>query len=320
VKEVVIGSDFGAPASAGQQAKKIILIEAIRVSERCYIIQPIGRNERLVREVPEGASWSANRRGWTVHELTESLASDKQVSVVALDFPFSIPISLLNDSEFAGRLEQKQAFGSRSAWAKFVRDRLDLRFPSTQANSRLGDLAKFDAWRDKEYWKHLRQTDRATGGSAPLKHQYQNVFAMTLIGSAMLEELRESGFVLNLTSAAMTPNMRIVFETYPAAVARSIGFRGSYKTHARDCMKQAEKYLEAQGITLQMDPQVEEFCHTYVTGSQPKDPDGADAFLCLTAAICFREGLAELHCGDAQIAALNEEGCIIAPRKVAAAS
>jgi hypothetical protein len=48
-QEVVAGSDFGVPASAGQQAKKIILIEAARVKDRAYSIRPTGRNERLVR-------------------------------------------------------------------------------------------------------------------------------------------------------------------------------------------------------------------------------------------------------------------------------
>jgi len=36
--DVVVGSDFGAPATAGAQAKKIISIEAVRGGERSYSI------------------------------------------------------------------------------------------------------------------------------------------------------------------------------------------------------------------------------------------------------------------------------------------
>lgn len=316
VLEIVMGNDFGVPASAGQQAKKIILIEAARLKDRTYSIRPTGRNERLVRLPGAGTDWKGSRRGWTIPELTDSLVSDPLVTVASFDFPFSIPLTLLNDPEFA-QLVGQPAFYKRSAWAKFVSDNLRLVFPSAHAKAKLVDLANFKVWRDKRFWKK-RRTDEATGGSPPLKDKYQNVFAMTLAGAAMLEHFSKQGITLGLSSTTMPLNRRVVFETYPAAVASAIGFSGNYKKSPSECLYQAEKYLAAQGITLGFAEPVRDFCLEYRTAGKSKDdpdPDGADAFLCLVAAICFRENLVELCCGGATSAVLEEEACIITPRR-----
>ena len=45
----VLGCDFGASLRAGDQAKKNILIEAVRLGPRDYVVTPSGRNARLVR-------------------------------------------------------------------------------------------------------------------------------------------------------------------------------------------------------------------------------------------------------------------------------
>jgi hypothetical protein len=315
--EKIVGSDFGVPASAGQQAKKIILIEAVRLGERSYSIRPTGRNERLVRHVGVGESWKHSRRGWTVPDLAESLASDPTVTVSAFDFPFSIPLALLNDSEFA-QLVGQASFRKRSIWAKYVGDNLRLEFATGHAGAKLTDLAKFDVWRDKRFWKK-RRTDQATGGSPPLKDKFQNVFAMTLAGNAMLERLGRSGIILSLSSATMPQKTRTAIETYPAAVANRIGFKGNYKREPEECLQQAERYLAAQGIRLDCSKTIRKFCLEYRTSGKSKDdpdPDGADAFLCLVAAICFRENLGELCCDGARSAVLDEEACIIAPKRV----
>lgn len=320
VQEIVTGSDFGVPASAGQQARKIILIEAARLKERAYSIRPTGRNERLVRTPTPGTDWRASRRGWTVPELADSLASDSLVKVSSFDFPFSIPLSLLNDPEFA-RLVGQPTFCKRSAWAKYVSDNLKLAFATAHAKAKLADLAKFGVWRGKQFWKR-RRTDEATGGSPPLKDKFQNVFAMTLAGTAMLEHLSKKGVVLSLSSTSMPAKQRVAFETYPAAVADAIGFRGNYKKSPGDCLQQAENYLAAQGIRLEFAESVRKFCLEYRTtgkSNDDPDPDGADAFLCLVAAICFRESLVELCCGGATSAVLAEEACIITPRRAASA-
>jgi hypothetical protein len=74
--ELLIGSDFGAPLKAGEQAKKTIAIEALRTAVRRYEILATGRNERLVRERDDAQSWSYNRRGWTIPGLAESVRND----------------------------------------------------------------------------------------------------------------------------------------------------------------------------------------------------------------------------------------------------
>ena len=318
VQEMVTGSDFGVPASAGQQAKKIILIEAARLKDRTYSIRPMGRNERLVRTPAAGTDWRASRRGWTVPELADSLASDLSVTVSSFDFPFSIPLSLLNDPEFA-QLVGQPTFCKRSAWAKYVSDNLNLAFPTAHAKAKLVDLANFKVWRDKRFWKK-RRTDEATGGSPPLKDKYQNVFAMTLAGTAMLEHLSKEGVALGLSSKSMPANHRVVFRRILLRSQSAIGFSDNYKRRPGDCLQKAEKYLADQGITLEFSESVRKFCLEYRTTGKSKgdpDPDGADAFLCLVAAICFRESLVELCCDGAASAVLHEEACIITPRRAA---
>jgi hypothetical protein len=114
----------------------------------------------------------------------------------------------------------------------------------------------------------------------------------------------------------MPAKKRIVFGTYPAAVANAIGFSGNYKRSPGDCLQQAEKYLAAQGITLEFSEPVRKSCLEYRTTGKSKDdpdPDGADAFLCLVAAICFRERLVETCCDGAASVVLQEAACIITP-------
>jgi len=318
-EEKLLGSDFGAPSSAGQQAKKVILIEAIRLGERSYAIRPTGRNARL-RTTLTGPTWRDRRPGWTIPELAESIACDPSVSVAAFDFPFSIPLSLLNDPGFAQAVGQ-EVFCRRAKWSQFVSDNLRLAFTSNHAKARLADLSNFNNWRDtpgNKYWIR-RHTDFATGGFSPLQDRYQNLFSMTLTGTAMLERLAKDGFSVALSSALLPETRRVVFETYPSAVANHCGFKGSYKKEPEKCLQKAEDYLAAQGIALDFAKPVRDFCLTYRTKGKSKDdldPDGADAFLCLVAAICFREAMVELRCGAATPEVLAEEGCIITPREL----
>ncbi len=102
----LVGCDFGVPATAGNQAKKIILIEATKVAEHHYAVTADGRNARLAGSRARGEWWQ-RRPGWTLPSLAVSLCLDPSVTVAALDLPFSIPISLLQDTDFAGRLGQR---------------------------------------------------------------------------------------------------------------------------------------------------------------------------------------------------------------------
>lgn len=303
----VIGCDFGVPRKAGDQAKKIILLEAVQIGHRHYAIEPTGRNARLVHEYASGAPWQEKRRGWTLPALAESLCADSSVKVAAFDFPFSLPVALLNDGEFA-RLMGQAAFRTRAAWAQFVGSGLRLAFDDGTSDAELRDLASFDPWRNKQFWNR-RATDSATNGSPPLKHKFQNVFAMTIAGTALLEHFRSHGYAPLLGSATPRPGACVI-ETYPREVANRVGFSGSYKASPDACLSRAEQFLGELGIRIDFDARVRHFCQTYRTSGN--DPDGADAFLCLVAAIACSEGMAEI-CGNAAQSVLSEEGAIVVP-------
>jgi len=307
----VAGCDFGVPRKAGDQAKKIILIEAVRVGDRRYIIEPTGRNGRLIRPFVKGGPWKHNRRGWTLPDLCQSLSNDHSVKACSFDFPFSIPQSLLSDAGFAQCLNQA-TFHTRHRWTEFITEHLSFRFDNNKANAAMKDLVRFDKWRDKHYWQK-RSTDTATQGSPPLKHKFQNVFAMTIAGASLLYRLSSCQYTTVLDNAQVVAEQSL-FETYPREIANRIGFSGSYKNSPQACLKQAVSFLKSQGISLEFDEEVKHFCETYRTAGN--DPDGADAFLCLVASICFYEGLAELCGGDAEPATLHEEGAIIVPARV----
>ena len=308
--EVLIGSDFGAPLTAGAQSKKIIAIEASRTADRRYQIPATGRNERLVRKCDPGGGWPERRRGWTIPELAKSIREDHTVGVAAFDFPFSIPLKLLQSAGFADRVGVP-VFGNRTAWMHFVALHMDLAFSSENAGAKFRIDPVLYGWKDKGYWTK-RATDIATSAQAPLKHMYQNLFNMTLAGSMFLECLRDGGMqVLLRPEERGMPCDRSVIETYPGAVAAAVGFKGNYKQEPRRCLTAAEEYLHTQGIALDFDRDVRNFCLDYRT--PPNDPDGADAFLCLVAAICGREGFAKWHTGDGSPQQLAEEGCIVTP-------
>lgn len=304
----VAGCDFGVPSKAGDQSKKIIFIEAVRVGSRSYIIEKTGRNERLVRPFLSGGAWRRNRRGWTLPDLYESLSNDYSIKACSFDFPFSIPRSLLNDKEFAQCMGQAP-FRTRRRWVEFVAENLNLEFDDDRAGTAMKDLSRFDKWRDKRYWQK-RSTDKATNGSPPLKHMFQNVFAMTIAGASLVSRLSNNQYATVLYET-QTFAEQSLFETYPREVANRIGFKGSYKDHPQDCLTQAVAFLQNRDITLDFDDDVRHFCENYRTSGN--DPDGADAFLCLVASICFYEGMAEYCGGGADSATLCEEAAIIVP-------
>lgn len=308
----LLGCDFGAPRKAGDQAKKIIAIEATEIAPQHYAVRSGGRNQRLAGWRPGVAKWPDDRPGWTLPSLRDSLISDASIAIGAFDFPFSLPVSLLAMPEFSQRISYPKAFGSRKEWSNFVASRLRFTFTSDRANGEMTDFARFVPWRDKTLW-HRRACDIATRASPPLKHVGQNLFSMTLAGAALLHAVEPSGYVI-MVGERPADGRRVLFETYPSLVARRIGFAGSYKTESVRCLQDAVAFLDRHGIKLDFAKEVRAFCETYRTGAKRDDPDGADAFLCLVAAISFREGLAEVVAGNATPSQLAEEGGIVAPR------
>jgi hypothetical protein len=328
--EALIGCDFGAPLAAGDQSKKTIAIEASRTGDGRYKIAPAGRNERLVRKLDRTLGWTNNRRGWTIPGLAASIRDDPKVIVAAFDFPFSIPLDLLQSAAFACKVTAG-AFETRANWAQFVKQHLGMAFSSDMATAQLRLDPILRGWKDKSFWIK-RATDIATNAQPPLKHMFQNLFNMTVVGSSFLGSLREGGMQILLHpedrehipeppeahSGNRTPHKqhlgRSVIETYPGAVAMRVGFDGDYKQQPRCCLEAAEEYLRGYGIVLDFDRDVRKFCLEYRT--PPDDPDGADAFLCLVTAICFRERLADWHKGGGTVQQLNEEGCIVTPTQL----
>jgi len=309
----LVGCDVGAPRRAGDQAKKNVLIEATQLGSRHYAIRPWGRNARLLRSPATAAGWRVRRRGWTVPELAASLGPDPTLRVGGMDFPFGIPQALLGSQEFAEAVGRPAPFANRQAWARFIRSRLQLAFASDRASGAMIGLDRFDAWRkDSRFWLP-RGSDRAANGQPPLKHIGQNLFAMTIAGARLLGALQEAGVDVVLDRFPKSTG-RVAFETYPSLVAKRIGFRGSYKQQPVACLHAACGYLKACGVRLDFDRDVQHFCETYRTGAKRDDPDGADAFLCLVAAICFQQGNRELIQGDATPAELQNEGGIVVPQ------
>lgn len=313
MRELLIGGDFGAPLAAGAQSKKTIVIEASRAAARRYEIAATGRNERLLRWFDHAGCWPDNRCGWTIPELAESIREDHAIATAAFDFPFSIPLELLQSAAFADRVAAP-TFGTRVNWVEFVEQHVGLAFPSDNAGAKLRIDPLLLGWKAKAFWLK-RATDKATHAQPPLKHMFQNLFNMTVVGSKFLGCLRLDGVQILLHDEEGGRRLdRSVIETYPGAVAAAVGFGGNYKQEPGCCLVAAEGYLREQGITLDFNEKVRSFCVEYRT--HLNDPDGADAFLCLVAAICFREGLAKWHKGDATAQQLDEEGSIVTPAKL----
>ncbi len=298
-----IGIDFGVPRRAGDQAKKIIAIEAVKRSKSTYAILPGGRNQRLVglNGAPT-APWRHRRPGWTIDQLRDSLCADSTVRAAAFDIPFSIPRELLCDARFANAVGVKEAFGTRAVWQSFIAQVFPLVFDGDKAGSEMIGWQRFDPWRRREYWIS-RRTDKSTQASPPLKDKFQSVFNMTIAGASLLNSMAKSGYQEKI--ADLEPG-RAVMETYPRAVAAALGFAGSYKQQPLECLETVLEALGARGVKLDFDRAVKKFCETYVTGGN--DHDGVDAFLCLATAICFDQGQATF-CGKVVL----QEGAIITP-------
>lgn len=96
----IVGVDFGAPKRARDQRRKIIAIAAQSTGWRSYRIDSSGLNARLIQH---------RLPGWTAQELGEELLA-RPVRVIGFDFPFSIPLPLLRDPNFAAAVGHKGAF------------------------------------------------------------------------------------------------------------------------------------------------------------------------------------------------------------------
>lgn len=270
--ETVVGIDFAGPATASAQRKKIVAVAARRVGRRTYAIGADGLNGRLLRSPP----------GWTAGELADTLAgAPAPISVVAADFPFSIPAPLLLSTSFARLARSARAFRTWEAFNCAVAGALPLTCPV--------DYSRFGRWRHKRFWTK-RASDVVSGAHPPLKHQYQVLFNMTLLGNAFLARLEASGR-FDVVPFQRRGRARVI-EIYPGHMMRALGVPG-YKHAPREAIDAALRFARAGGISVNVSPRVRELCERYDTGGRTThDHDAADALVAACAAILYREGAA----------------------------
>lgn len=292
--ELIIGVDFAGPATASAQRKKIIALAAVRTGERRYRIEPQGINRRVLAGGPPG---------WTARELADALTSHAAASVVACDFPFSIPRALLDDPAFARGVGRAAPFGGWRAFNAFVGERLPLDPPV--------DVTPFAGWRSKGFWTK-RATDTVAAAQPPLKDKFQVLFNMALLGNALLAHLAASGRYRVVPFGAAGPSGAVI-EVYPGLTMRDLGKR-DYKRDPAGAITTVLAHAATRGIAIELDPGIRRFCETYDTGSGPAmDPDGSDALVALVTAILYRERRAVEAVDPRQRGLVPFEGAIWRP-------
>lgn len=293
-----VGVDFGAPRRARDQRRKIVAIAARAAGPKRYVVDAAGMNARLV---------AGGLPGWSARELVETLRAHP-MRVVAFDFPFSVPASLLTDAAFAAAAgHSRGAFGSWETFRAFVAERLPL-------HDEL-DFSPFIAWRDPERRASLwlkRATDVAAGAQPPLKDKFQATFQMTLLGNAMLERLC-GAHLYRAPPLGEGHGAHEVIEVYPGATLRHAGL-SSYKARPHDALAAAMALCTAVGITLDVDPRLLAFCRSYSSGSGAPDHDAADAFVALCTALLYAEGACRPALVDEHAEVRQTEGAIWVPK------
>lgn len=292
--ERIVDVDFAGPSKASDQRRKILGIVATRISPGMYRVSPDNFNARLLEN---------NRRpGWTAIELAEALL-ETPARVVAFDFPFSIPRTLLSDARFAEIVGHDGTFKSWTEFNRFVSARLPLESPL--------DFSPFARWRDKTFWLK-RETDTVTGAHPPLKHQFQVLFNMTLLGNSLLARLADSGSY-DIIPFRDSDQAAEVVEIYPGFTMRSLG-RSDYKRDPSRTISTILDHCSKKSISVDLDPSIRAFCETYDSGrGKISDPDGSDAFIALATGILYREGQCENALEDPDPHWRSTEGTIWGP-------
>ena len=271
----IVGVDFGAPARARDQRKKIIAIGARPTEWRRYKIEATGINERLLANDPPG---------WSAKELLDELLV-RPVRVAAFDFPFSLPDALLRDAAFAKAVGYDNgAFAGWRSFNWFVTERLALTDP---LDFRPFAPSRLRADRGRLWTK--RATDVAAGGQPPLKDKFQATFQMTLLGNVLLARLWDSQRYRVLPFAGGRGAGEVI-ELYPGATLRQMGL-ASYKSRPDEAIRLAMGACAAAGIKLDVDLRLMALCCRYSSGtSGASDYDAADAFVALCTGILHAEG------------------------------
>jgi hypothetical protein len=287
--DLVVGIDFAGPARACDQRRKILAVAAERVGRSRYAVSRSGLNARLLSAPP----------GWTAEELADALLSLRPVpSTVAADFPFCVPRELLARASFSAVLGRASPFRTWRAFNRAIAARIPLGCPV--------DYAPFRAWRDKALWLK-RASDRASGAHAPLKHQFQVLFNMTLLGNAFAARLERSGRY-DVVPFQSRGRAQLV-EVYPGHAMRALGV-ADYKRSPARAIDAALHHLAQRGVAFTIDPDIRAACEAYDTGGRAgRDHDAADALVAACVAALHREGRAREILG-APPGARDAEGAI----------
>jgi hypothetical protein len=291
----IVGVDFGAPARARDQRRKIIAIEADRNGDKRYRVQYSGLNERLaLGDAPPG---------WSAKELLDELLA-RPVRVAAFDFPFCVPSELLRDPEFAGAVGERERFMGWRSFSYAVEHLLPLTDPL--------DFSAFAGWRRKAFWKK-RATDREAKAQPPLKDQFQSLFQMTLLGNHMLSKMWASHLYRVVPFGGSNLENEAI-EVYPGGTLRILGMT-NYKRRPEVAIDCVLRYAADHEIRIDVAPSIIEFCCRYNSGPAGSDHDGADAFVALVTAILYCEGLCRaLLPPESRRMVRDVEGAIWAPR------
>jgi predicted nuclease with RNAse H fold len=135
-----------------------------------------------------------------------------------------------------------------------------------------------------------RACDTGNGAQAPLKHQFQTLFNMTLLGNGFLARLQQSGLfdVVPFQSRGRAE----VIEVYPGHMMRALDVP-EYKRAPRRAIDAALRFLRRSGIAIELDRAIRRTCETYDSArSSVHDFDAADALVAASVAILYREGRA----------------------------
>lgn len=295
----VVGVDFAGPSRAGQQRRKIVALAAERLESGRYRVGADGFNARVASEGPPG---------WTAQELAEALEGPLRPSLVACDFPFSIPAKVLQDPNFAADVGLDAPFADWRTFNAFLADNVSLSCPI--------DLSSFSRWKtDSRYWLK-RASDIPAAAQPALKHMYQVLFNMTLLGGAFLARLSASGRFRVDPFEAPREGVGTLIEVYPGVTMRRLGAR-NYKRDPAGAIDAILLHCRDQGIDVEVDPRVRERCETYGMNRKSPDPDASDALIAACTAVLQQEGLCEQIRGDASDEVTALEGAIWAVRRQA---
>lgn len=270
--DVIVGIDFAGPAGARDQRRKILAVAAERTRASRFVVSRAGLNARLLRDPP----------GWTAAELADALLSLEPVpAIVAADFPFCVPRELLALRSFAAAVGRRSPFDTWKAFNAAIAATIPLACPV--------DYSPFRRWKDKKLWVK-RASDRESGAHAPLKHQFQTLFNMTLLGNAFLARLAGSGSY-DVVPFHSRGRARVI-EIYPGHAMRALGVR-DYKRAPAQAIDAAVRHLAQHGIAFTIDAEIRAACEAYDTGGKAaSDHDAADAIVAACVAALYREGRA----------------------------